>query len=108
MLLIYRPTLPMILRMGKESGLGFKVGFEIEFILLKSTFPAAAVQSLEHYSASLALPTGSIQEIVLEEIVESLEGSGIEVVMFHPEGAPGQVRFPDLHAIIAVSLNVAI
>ncbi|KAJ6567122.1 glutamine synthetase/guanido kinase [Mycena capillaripes] len=72
------------------STVEFLVGFETEFILLTSTAPITTVHNLQGYSNSLALPTGSIAEKVLEEIVEALEISGVEVQMYHAEAAPGQ------------------
>lgn len=75
------------------SGVEFLVGFATEFILLTSTSPVTTVHDLQGYSNSLALPTGSIAEQVLEEIVNSLEISGVEVQMYHAEAAPGQVTF---------------
>jgi glutamine synthetase len=73
------------------SEVEFLVGFETEFILLTSTSPITTIHNLQGYSNSLALPTGSLAEKVLEEIVEALELSGIEVQMYHAEAAPGQV-----------------
>ncbi|KAJ7718973.1 hypothetical protein DFH07DRAFT_933454 [Mycena maculata] len=72
------------------SDVEFLVGFETEFILLTSTAPITTVHNLQGYSNSLALPTGSIAERVVEEIVNALEASGIEVQMYHAEAAPGQ------------------
>ncbi|KAJ7306252.1 hypothetical protein DFH08DRAFT_824700 [Mycena albidolilacea] len=72
------------------SEVEFLVGFETEFILLRSTDPITTAHTLQGYSNSLALPTGSIAEQVLEEIVAALETSGIEVQMYHAEAAPGQ------------------
>ncbi|KAF7354211.1 Glutamine synthetase/guanido kinase [Mycena venus] len=72
------------------SEVEFLVGFETEFILLSSTNPITTIHNLEGYSNTLALPTGSLAERVLEEIVDALEKSGIEVQMYHAEAAPGQ------------------
>ncbi|KAJ6630086.1 hypothetical protein B0H10DRAFT_1109652 [Mycena sp. CBHHK59/15] len=72
------------------SEVEFLVGFETEFILLASTSPITTVHNLQGYSNSLALPTGSVAERVLEEIVNALEISGVEVQMYHAEAAPGQ------------------
>ncbi|KAJ6615254.1 glutamine synthetase [Mycena sp. CBHHK59/15] len=63
---------------------------ETEFILLASTSQITTVHNLQGYSNSLALPTGSVAERVLEEIVDALEISGAEVQMYHAEAAPGQ------------------
>ncbi len=66
------------------------MGFENEFILLKSTNPIEAV-SYHDYSASSGLPAGSIESRVLREISDALIKAGIEVTLYHPEVAPGQV-----------------
>ncbi|KAJ7839907.1 glutamine synthetase guanido kinase [Mycena leptocephala] len=85
----------------------FLVGFETEFILLTLTSPITTIHNLQGYSNSLALPTGSLAEKVLEEIVEALELSGIEVQMYHAEAAPGQYEIvtgplPPLQAVDAL------
>ncbi|KAL0567716.1 hypothetical protein V5O48_014277 [Marasmius crinis-equi] len=85
-----RTALKKAVERARDEGVEFLVGFEIEFILLSSTSPVVPVHKLEHYMSSLALPAGSVAETVLEEIVESLQECGIEVVMYHSEGAPGQ------------------
>ncbi|KAF9267242.1 glutamine synthetase/guanido kinase [Marasmius fiardii PR-910] len=92
-----RSVLNKAVARAKEVGVEFRVGFEIEFVLLTSTSPVVAVQRLEHYMSSLALPAGSLAEKVLEEIVESLEASGIEVLMYHAESAPGQYEIVTGH-----------
>ncbi|KAK0191284.1 hypothetical protein F5146DRAFT_1047990 [Armillaria mellea] len=73
----------------KKAGVEFLVGFETEFILLKSMNPIEAV-SYHDYSASSGLPTGSIESRVLREISDALIKAGIEVTLYHPEAAPGQ------------------
>ena len=75
-----------------NAGVRFLVGFETEFILLKSTNPIEAV-NYYGWSNSPALPSGSVEAKVLQEIAEALEKSGIELQMYHAEAAPGQVRF---------------
>jgi glutamine synthetase len=68
------------------------VGFETEFILLKSTSPIQAVDGHAHgWSLSVALPSGSVEAKVLHEIAEALESSGVELQMYHAEATPGQV-----------------
>ncbi|KAJ7490936.1 hypothetical protein FB451DRAFT_1221483 [Mycena latifolia] len=89
------------------SEVEFLVGFETEFILLTSTSPITTVHNLQGYSNSLALPTGSLAERVLEEIVTALELSGVEVQMYHAEAAPGQYEIvtgplPPLQAVDAL------
>lgn len=76
------------------SEVEFLVGFETEFILLKSTDPITAVHGNHAYSNSLALPTGSVAERVLEEIADALQASGVELLMYHPEASFGQVCHP--------------
>jgi glutamine synthetase len=73
------------------AGIEFLVGFELEFILLKSTNPITAINE-HNWSASAALYTGTKESLVLQEIVDALQESGVEVQMYHPETAPGQVR----------------
>ncbi|KAJ6608493.1 glutamine synthetase [Mycena sp. CBHHK59/15] len=72
------------------SEVEFLVRFETEFILLASTSQITTVHNLQGYSNSLVLLTGSVVERVLEEIVDALEISGVEVQMYHVEAAPGQ------------------
>lgn len=66
------------------------MGFETEFILLKSTSPIDAV-NYHGWSNSPALPSGSVEAKVLHEIAEAIQASGIELQMYHAEAAPGQV-----------------
>lgn len=83
------------------AGVEFLVGIETEFILLKSTDPIEAVND-HPWSVSAALPTGSAESVVMEEIADALETSGIELLMYHAEAAPGQVstvQFPSLCAL---------
>jgi glutamine synthetase len=74
-----------------NAGVQFLVGFETEFILLKSTSPIEAV-NYHGWSNSQALASGSVEAKVLHEIAEALMKSGIELQMYHAEAAPGQVR----------------
>lgn len=69
----------------------FLVGVETEFILLTSTDPISAVND-GPWSASRALLTGSVAEKCLENIVTALQYGGIDLLMYHSEAAPGQVR----------------
>jgi glutamine synthetase len=79
---------------GYAFGVEFLVGFETEFILLKSTNPIEAVNDAP-WSASCALPSGSDEAKCLEEIADALQTGEIDLLMYHSEGAPGQVReFP--------------
>jgi glutamine synthetase len=68
----------------------FLVGFESEFILLKSTNPIEAVNT-HGYSISSALASGAKETEVMEEIAQGLVNSGVELMMYHSEVAPGQV-----------------
>ncbi|KAL4257888.1 glutamine synthetase family protein [Pleurotus pulmonarius] len=70
-------------------GLDFLVGFETEFILLSSVSPVQAVNEVSYGRAS-GLRTGSPEYIALEEMLDALQLSGIEVQALHKEGAPGQ------------------
>jgi glutamine synthetase len=79
-----------ILREAFAAGIEFLVGFESEFILLKSSKPVEALT--EHrIMDTKAIPAGSLQEKVLEEICHGVQASGIELQLYHAEGAPGQV-----------------
>lgn len=85
-----RTTLRRVVEHAKtKAGVEFLVGFETEFILLKSTNPIEAV-SYHDYSGSNGLPTGSIESRVLREISDALIKAGVEVTLYHPEVAPGQ------------------
>ncbi|KAK0206204.1 hypothetical protein DFS33DRAFT_1372595 [Desarmillaria ectypa] len=50
----------------------------------------AREKAYHDYSASYGLSTGSVESRVLREISDSLIKAGIEVTLYHPEGAPGQ------------------
>jgi glutamine synthetase len=77
-------------RKASASGVSFLVGFESEFILLKSTRPVQAVK--EHYPMDTkALIAGSVEEKLLEEISDGIQASGIELQLYHAEASPGQV-----------------
>ncbi|KAJ6570168.1 hypothetical protein DFH09DRAFT_1246990 [Mycena vulgaris] len=67
----------------------FLVGFETEFILLKSTDPVEA-GNIHDWSASAGLLAGSPESVVLQEIADAIRESDIALEMFHPEAAPGQ------------------
>ena len=68
----------------------FLVGVESEFILLKNTNPIEAVNS-HGWGISKALSAGVKETEVMEEIAHALIDSGIELMLYHSEGAPGQV-----------------
>jgi len=68
----------------------FLVGVESEFILLKNTNPIEAVNP-HGWGISQALYAGAKETEVMEEIARALIDSGIELMLYHSEGAPGQV-----------------
>ena len=68
----------------------FLVGFETEFILLKSTNPIEPT-SIHAWSSADSLRSGSTSTTVVAEMVHAIELSGIEVQIYHGEAAPGQV-----------------
>jgi glutamine synthetase len=76
------------------SDIDFLVGFETEFILLKSTNPI----SIHAWTSADALRSGSTPTKVVAEMVKAIELSGIEVQIYHGEAAPGQVCYYFLHS----------
>jgi len=80
----------------RDHGITFRIGFETEFLLLKSTLP---IEEGNRYGwcESQALPTGAPVSIALEEMALAMEESGVEVEMYHAEGAPGQYEFVVTH-----------
>lgn len=79
----------LLFREAQAAGVEFLVGIETEFILLDSEDKPV---SFAPWASTAKLATGSVASTVLEEVVTALEGSGIEVLMYHAEAAPGQVR----------------
>ena len=73
-----------------ELNLSFLIGVESELILLKQTNPTIEAVNNHGYSNSPALPSGSVEAKVLEEIADALNTAGIELQMYHAEAAPGQ------------------
>ncbi|KAH9005913.1 glutamine synthetase/guanido kinase [Lactarius hatsudake] len=101
-----RGILRGIVNKGQALGVEFLVGFETEFILLKTTDPIEAVNDAP-WSASSALPSGSDAAKCLEEIADALRTGEIELLMYHSEAAPGQYEvvtgpLPPLEAADAV------
>ncbi|KAI0257332.1 glutamine synthetase/guanido kinase [Lactifluus subvellereus] len=101
-----RGLLRDIVNKGKVLGVEFLVGFETEFILLKSTHPIEAASNAP-WSASRALLSGSAVAKCLEDIADALQNSDIELLMYHAEAAPGQYEIvtgplPPLEATDAV------
>lgn len=80
----------MVCRDAHATGIDFLVGFETEFVLLKSTDPVVPVDAEGSWCSVSALPAGATETRCLEEIADSLELAGIEVLMYHREVAPGQ------------------
>lgn len=77
-------------REASKRGVSFLVGFEIEFILLQSTFPEVKAISTHDWTTTASIYTGSTGAIVLEEIADALQAGGVELQMYHAEAAPGQ------------------
>jgi len=67
----------------------YLVGFETEFILLKSTSPIEPI-SIHAWSSARSLRSGSTSTTAVDEMVDAIELSGIEVQIYHGEAAPGQ------------------
>lgn len=77
-------------RGASRRGASFLVGFEVEFILLRSTLPEAEPVSKHNWSTTGSIYSGSTGAIVLEEIADALQAGGVELQMYHAEAAPGQ------------------
>lgn len=84
-----RSTLNRIVDTAKSYNAAFLVGFETEFILLKNTYPIEAVNP-HGWNSTHALPSGAKETEVIEEIARGIIDSGIELMMYHSEAAPGQ------------------
>ncbi|KAF8137181.1 hypothetical protein EV363DRAFT_1316951 [Boletus edulis] len=85
-----RTVLSRVVRYAvEELGIQFLVGMEIEFILLKSVNPLVPVND-HQFSTAIAVTTGTVEARVLEEIADAIQVDGIELQMYHSEGAPGQ------------------
>lgn len=65
------------------------MGFETEFILLKSTDPIEPV-GYHDYSTSTSLYAESVSSKVLAEVASCLKHGGVELQLYHAEAAPGQ------------------
>lgn len=68
------------------------MGFESEFTLLKSTRPIEPVGT-HLYAAPSATYPDRVETKVLEEIANGIVADGIELQVYHAEGAAGQVRY---------------
>jgi glutamine synthetase len=78
------------------------VGFEIEFVLLKSSQPLSPVNK-HLYCVSAALPSGSEEAEALEEMADAIQNAGIELLMYHAEIAPAQVSFQGIAMLSEIS-----
>ena len=91
------PFLILLNRGAKTaSDVDFLVGFETEFMLLKSINPIEPV-SIHAWTTADSLRSGSIATAVLADMVHAIELSGIEVQIYHGEAGPGQVCYDYLH-----------
>ncbi|RPD65351.1 glutamine synthetase/guanido kinase [Lentinus tigrinus ALCF2SS1-7] len=91
----------------QKAGVSFLVGMEHEFMLLSATSPEPIYVNSADWSCSAKLRTGSIEALVLEEIVQCLIDAGLEVQQYHAEAAPGQYEvvtgpLPPLEAADAI------
>lgn len=91
---------------ARQFDVNVRLGFEVEVIFLKSVVPLEAANDYG-WSMTQAIPSGSTIAVALDEIAESLEGAGIELMMYHAEAAPGQYEFvtghlPPLDAVDAL------
>ncbi|KAG6897784.1 hypothetical protein C0992_011198 [Termitomyces sp. T32_za158] len=84
-----RATLQRVVKESLKAEIKYLVGFESEFILLKSTKPIIAASN-HSWSATNGLPSGSVVAKTLKEIADGIQSSGIELQMYHAEAAPGQ------------------
>lgn len=73
------------------AGIELIVGFETEYILLTSIDPPVPI-NVHGWNDTLSTPTGSMEDIVNEEIADNIQAADIELEMYHAEAAPGQVR----------------
>ncbi|KAG6849645.1 hypothetical protein H0H93_006649 [Arthromyces matolae] len=84
-----RATLQRVVSQSSQSGIEYLVGFESEFILLKTTKPIVAASN-HSWTATNGFPSGTVVQKILREIADGIQASGIELQMYHAEAAPGQ------------------
>ncbi|KAG6861940.1 hypothetical protein C0995_009890 [Termitomyces sp. Mi166 len=84
-----RTILERVIKESSKARIEYLVGFESEFILLKSTKPVVAASN-HSWTATNGFPSGSIVAKTLKEIADGIQSSGIELQMYHAEAAPGQ------------------
>ncbi|KAH0589573.1 hypothetical protein H2248_005310 [Termitomyces sp. 'cryptogamus'] len=87
-----RATLQRVVKESSKAGVEYLVGFESEFILLRSTKPVVAASN-HSWSATNGFSSGTVVAKTLKEIADGIQSSGIELQMYHAEGAPGQYEF---------------
>lgn len=88
--LIYPILLKYFYSEAKKMGVELLVGSEIEFTLLSSTNPIVPIND-QGWALSSATYSGNPATVVMDEIAEAMEASGIELQMWHSEGGMGQV-----------------
>lgn len=79
----------------REAGLGFVVGVESEFVLLRSVVPLVTQGDMD-YSTARRMPNSGVETKVMLEIADGLRAAGIEVQRYHAEASPGQVSATSL------------
>ncbi|PWW71963.1 glutamine synthetase/guanido kinase [Tuber magnatum] len=87
-----------------ENKVDFLIGWETEVVFLNKT-DLGAVSRTHAWSTARSLHNHCLK--ALEQIVDALEASGIEVLLFHPESAPSQYEIvtgplPPLESIDAL------
>ncbi|KAF5358289.1 hypothetical protein D9756_001587 [Leucocoprinus leucothites] len=84
-----RSTLRDLVQMAKQDGIEFIVGYENEFTFLLSTDPVTP-GNIHQYSDAKGLIPSLRETQCLEEIVNCLIESGVNVETWHCEAGPGQ------------------
>ncbi|CUS14679.1 unnamed protein product [Tuber aestivum] len=91
-------------RAREEHKVGFLIGWETEVVFLNK-FDLGTADKAHAWSTARSLQNRCLK--ALEQIVDALEASGIEVLLFHPESAPSQYEIvtgplPPLESIDAL------
>jgi len=87
-----RATLSRAVKRAANHGIEFLVGFETEVTLLNEKDGEYELLENAHaWSASFTMTPRKTR--CLDEIATSLEASGIELLMYHPEACAGQYEF---------------
>ncbi|KAJ8589223.1 glutamine synthetase/guanido kinase [Rhizopogon salebrosus TDB-379] len=84
-----RSVLKRVIDTAASYNAAFLVGVESEFILLKNTNPIETGNVLG-YSNSQALASGTKETETMDDIAQGLVKSGIELMVYYSEAAPGQ------------------